>query len=157
MNPTPAVALMKAIAERNREAIELMVSAIAWANEPIAPMVGNPDLFAHYNIQMEKTRINTAGYSNCGPVRPPYQDFPEEYADQARECGQRWPESAPTIPAISPSQTGRGNRRLLARRKRPALAAEARLPKTQKPDTGQYRAALCKTLRKFGSFGSNHC
>ena len=90
MNPTPAVALMQAIAERNREAIDLIVSAIAWANEPIAPMVGNPNLFAHYNIQMEKTRINTADYSNCGPVRPPYQDFPAEYADQARECGQRW-------------------------------------------------------------------
>ncbi len=90
MNPTPAVALMQAIAERNQPAIDLLVKAIGWANEPIAPMVGDPDLFAHYNIQMEKTRINAAGYSQCGPVRPPYQNFPEEYAAQARECGQRW-------------------------------------------------------------------
>lgn len=90
MNPTPAVALMQAIAERNQPAIDMLVAAIGWANEPIAPMVANPDLFAHYNIQMEKTRINAAGYSRCGPVRPPYQDFPEEYAEQARECGRRW-------------------------------------------------------------------
>lgn len=92
MNPTPAVEIMKAIADRNQEAINLLAKAIAWANEPIAPMVQNPELFAHYNIQMEKTRINAAGYSHCGPVRPPYQDFPEEYASQARECGQRWAE-----------------------------------------------------------------
>ncbi len=90
MNPTPAVALMQAIATRNQDAIDLMVEAIAWANEPIGSMVANPELFAHYNIQMEKTRINAAGYSNSGPVRPPYQDFPEEFASQARECGRRW-------------------------------------------------------------------
>ena len=33
-----------------------------------------------------------AGYSDCGPVRPPYQDFPEEHAAAARECGHRWAE-----------------------------------------------------------------
>ena len=90
MDPTPAVALMTAIEARNEEAISTMVAAIAWANEPIQAMVANPELFAHYNIQMEKTRINEAGYSTCGPVRPPYQDFPEEHAAAARECGQRW-------------------------------------------------------------------
>lgn len=90
MNPTPAVALMQAIAERNQDAIDMMAEAIAWANEPIVPMVHDPELFAHYNIQMEKTRINAAGYSNCGPVRPPYQDYPEEHAANARECGRRW-------------------------------------------------------------------
>jgi hypothetical protein len=90
MNPTPAVALMKAIESKNQDAINTIVAAIAWANEPIIPMIENADLFAQYNIQMEKTRINTAGYSNSGPVRPPYQDFPEEYAASARECGQRW-------------------------------------------------------------------
>ena len=90
MNPTPAVALMKAIESKNQEAINTIVAAIAWANEPIISMVENPELFAQYNIQMEKTRINAAGYSKCGPVRPPYQDFPEEYAASARECGQRW-------------------------------------------------------------------
>jgi trans-o-hydroxybenzylidenepyruvate hydratase-aldolase len=90
MNPTPAVALMQAIEANNQEAINTLVAAIAWANEPILPMVENPELFAHYNIQLEKTRINAAGYSNCGPVRPPYQDFPEEFAAAARKCGERW-------------------------------------------------------------------
>jgi trans-o-hydroxybenzylidenepyruvate hydratase-aldolase len=90
MNPAPAVALMKAIAENNQAGINAMAAAIAWANEPIMPLVANPEVFAQYNIQMEKTRINAAGYSNCGPTRPPYQDFPEEFAANARECGRRW-------------------------------------------------------------------
>jgi len=90
MNPVPSVALMKAIEAGNQEAIKTLVSAIAWANEPIMPLISQPELFAHYNIQMEKTRINAAGYSYCGPVRPPYHDFPEEHAESARECGRRW-------------------------------------------------------------------
>lgn len=92
MNPAPAVALIQAISQKNSAAIERIAAAIAWANEPIIPMVENPELFSHYNIQMEKTRINAAGYSDCGPVRPPYQDFPEEHAAAARECGRRWAE-----------------------------------------------------------------
>jgi trans-o-hydroxybenzylidenepyruvate hydratase-aldolase len=90
MNPLPAVALMKAIESGNRSAVNTLVAAIAWANEPIVAMVENADLFAQYNIQVEKTRINEAGYMNCGPTRPPYQDFPDEYAAPARECGRRW-------------------------------------------------------------------
>jgi trans-o-hydroxybenzylidenepyruvate hydratase-aldolase len=90
MNPLPAVALMEAIKAGNQPAIDTLVAAIAWANEPIIPIVDNPELFAQYNIQLEKTRINAAGYSKCGPVRPPYQDFPEEHASPARECGKRW-------------------------------------------------------------------
>ena len=90
MNPLPAVALMQALEQGNQVAIDTLVAAIAWATAPIEPMVSNPELFAQYNIQMEKTRINAAGYSQCGPVRPPYGDFPEEYAAPARECGKRW-------------------------------------------------------------------
>ncbi|MDF0546388.1 dihydrodipicolinate synthase family protein [Sphingobium sp. H39-3-25] len=90
MNPAPAVALMNAIGQRDQAAIDRIVRAIGWANEPILPLVSNAELFASYNIQMEKTRINAAGYSECGPIRPPYLDFPEEHAEAARQCGRRW-------------------------------------------------------------------
>ncbi|MBV8157036.1 MAG: dihydrodipicolinate synthase family protein [Dyella sp.] len=92
MNPLPAVALMQAIEARNDEAIRTLVAAIAWANAPLQPMFGNPELFAQFNIQVEKARINAAGYSRCGPTRPPYQDLPEEHAAPARECARRWAE-----------------------------------------------------------------
>jgi hypothetical protein len=90
MNPVPAVALMQAIEGKNEPAIDTLAAAISWANEPLAPIFGNAELFAHYNIQVEKARINAAGYANVGPVRPPYQDLPEELAAPSRECGRRW-------------------------------------------------------------------
>ncbi len=90
MNPKPAIALMEALQSGNAEATRDLVAAIAWANQPVEHIFNKPELFAHYNIQLEKTRINAAGYIQCGPTRPPYADFPEPYASQARECGQRW-------------------------------------------------------------------
>jgi dihydrodipicolinate synthase/N-acetylneuraminate lyase len=90
MDPAPCVALMRAIAIGDGATTKDLVAAIAWANEPITPLVSNPELFASYNIQMEKTRINAAGYSSCGPTRPPYQDFPENHAADARTCAARW-------------------------------------------------------------------
>lgn len=90
MNPAPSLALMSAIKSGDLTAIGDIAGAIAWANEPIASLVSNAELFASYNIQMEKTRINAAGYSVTGPVRPPYQDFPEDYAADARACAARW-------------------------------------------------------------------
>ena len=47
-------------------------------------------MFASYNIQLERIRIDAAGYCKAGPVRPPYDVMPAEFAEQARECGRRW-------------------------------------------------------------------
>lgn len=90
MGPLPSIALMKALKAGDAAATKTLVDAIAWANDPIMPLVLKPELFASYNIQVEKTRINASGYSNAGPTRPPYQDFPEEYAAPSREAGRRW-------------------------------------------------------------------
>ncbi|MDB5750033.1 MAG: hypothetical protein JWP65_454 [Ramlibacter sp.] len=90
MNPLPSVELMRAITTGDTAAARDWVEAIGWANAPIMPLVAQPEVFAQYNIQVEKTRINEAGYSRCGPVRPPYQHFPEEYAAYSRDAGQRW-------------------------------------------------------------------
>ena len=42
------------------------------------------------DIASVQTRIAEAGYSVPGPCRPPYDVFPEEYAEASRECGRRW-------------------------------------------------------------------
>ncbi len=90
MNPLPSILLMKALESGDKVAIEEVSAAIAWTNQPIMPLVEKPEIFAQYNIQLEKTRINSAGYSTCGPVRPPYNEFPEDYKNAAVECGRRW-------------------------------------------------------------------
>jgi len=45
--------------------------------------------FSLYNIALEKERMNTAGWMNAGPVRPPYHITPEAYLEGARESGRR--------------------------------------------------------------------
>lgn len=90
MGPLPVIAMMDAILNNKQEAIKELDAAIAWANEPIKPLVENPEAFASFNIQIEKTRINEAGYSRCGPIRPPYDYLPAEYDTASRECGRRW-------------------------------------------------------------------
>ena len=63
---------------------------LAWANEPIQVLAEQPEAFAQYNIQLEKVRINAAGYCKAGPTRPPYDSFPQDYTDAANESARRW-------------------------------------------------------------------
>ena len=90
MGPAPAIALMNAIRAKDGNRVEQISKELLWANEPLELIFSAPEIFASYNIQVEKVRINAAGYSKCGPCRPPYNHIPEEYAVAARECGQRW-------------------------------------------------------------------
>ncbi|WP_433365517.1 dihydrodipicolinate synthase family protein [Streptosporangium sp. CA-115845] len=53
---------------------------------------GSFALFSRYNIQLEKIRINAAGYIKAGPCRPPYAHCPEEYAEGARASARRFAE-----------------------------------------------------------------
>jgi len=48
--------------------------------------------FSRYNIQLEKERINAAGWMNAGPCRPPYTTAPESYLAGARLAGTGWAE-----------------------------------------------------------------
>jgi 4-(2-carboxyphenyl)-2-oxobut-3-enoate aldolase len=50
---------------------------------------GSFELFSQYNVQLEKIRINEAGYINAGPSRPPYVSCPPAYAEGAAESGRR--------------------------------------------------------------------
>lgn len=90
MGPAPAVAMVRAIVANDAAAIESVSREIAYANEPIVPILRDPAVFASYNIQVEKVRIKAAGYCDPGPIRPPYDVIPEQYAAASRECGIRW-------------------------------------------------------------------
>jgi dihydrodipicolinate synthase/N-acetylneuraminate lyase len=101
MGPSPAIALMEAILAQDQERIDSIAADLAWANEPLKPIFENPDIFASYNIQVEKVRINEAGYCRCGPIRPPYDVMPPDYEAAARECGRRWTTLRQKYPSAS--------------------------------------------------------
>lgn len=90
MDPTPALAIMDAVKRRDEATIKALADAIAWANGPVDAIIKDPEVFAKFNIQVEKTRIGAAGYCKPGPCRPPYDDLPEEFRKAAEECGRRW-------------------------------------------------------------------
>jgi dihydrodipicolinate synthase/N-acetylneuraminate lyase len=90
MGPEPAMALMRAIAAGEIDRAKAIAKDLAWAGSAMEGVTQKPELFASLNIQMEKIRIDTAGYTKTGPIRPPYQIIPDEYAAMARENGERW-------------------------------------------------------------------
>lgn len=105
MGPEPAALVIDAALQGDAARVKALDAEIAWSNEPIMDLLAQPDIFASYNIQIEKIRIATAGYCRPGPIRSPYNSIPEEYAEAARECGRRWIElrkrlgSAPAVAA----------------------------------------------------------
>jgi len=48
--------------------------------------------FSRYNIQLEKARINAAGWMKAGPCRPPYLSAPADYLEGAAKSGTGWAE-----------------------------------------------------------------
>ena len=90
MGPQPVRRVVEAVTAGDPAEIGRRADDIAWAHEPIEPILADPEVFASYNIQVEKARMDEAGYCQPGPVRPPYADIPEQYEAAARECGRRW-------------------------------------------------------------------
>lgn len=98
MGPQPCVALMDAIDAKDFDRAAEITKEIAWANETLVP--GSIEEFGKFNLQLEKIRFNEAGYCNAGPIRPPYDVVPAEYAEGARECGRRWAQIAKRYPSV---------------------------------------------------------
>ena len=86
MGPEPVVALMDALNAGNEGRMGEIVQAMHHLPNPILDITQ----FASYNVQVEKTRCNAAGYVNAGPLRPPYTDLPEDWRANAEANGQAW-------------------------------------------------------------------
>jgi len=90
VGPQPAVALMKALAVGDSQQAKAVAEDIAWALKPHHVITGSQDIFASYNIQLEKISMGASGYCKPGPIRPPYNVMPDEFARAAAETGQRF-------------------------------------------------------------------
>jgi hypothetical protein len=91
MGPQPSIAVIAAALRNEGVALAAMAAEIAWANEPLAGILQNPDIFAQLNIQLEKIRIAAAGYCRPGPTRSPYD-----------ECRPTMPKRAVSADAAGP-------------------------------------------------------
>jgi dihydrodipicolinate synthase/N-acetylneuraminate lyase len=90
VGPQVAIALMSALAAKDAERAKAVAADIAWANEPHHAITGSQEVFASYNIQLEKVLMAASGYCKTGPIRPPYDYIPDDYRKAATEGGQRY-------------------------------------------------------------------
>ena len=90
MGPGPALGILEAVRAHDLAAIDRWATEIAWVHEPIRDVVADPRLFASFNIQIEKARMDEVGYCRPGPCRPPYAELPAALDAAARACGRRW-------------------------------------------------------------------
>jgi trans-o-hydroxybenzylidenepyruvate hydratase-aldolase len=89
VGPQPANALLTAIASDDGQTAVAVAKDIEWCNEPVNHITGDPEVFASYNIQLERLKIEASEYCSPGPIRPPYDVIPADYAEAAREWGRR--------------------------------------------------------------------
>jgi len=90
VGPQVGLALMKALAARDAQQAKAVADDIAWANEPHHAITGSQEVFASYNIQMEKILMGASRYCKPGPIRPPYNYMPDDFVKAATEGGQRF-------------------------------------------------------------------
>ena len=89
VGPQIGLALMNALAAKDAEQAKAVAEDIAWAIEPHHAITGSQEVFASYNIQMEKILMGASGYCKPGPIRPPYNVMPDDFVKASRESGQR--------------------------------------------------------------------
>lgn len=83
------VALMQAIDAKDWVRAKQISDDIHWAGETTRPWTEDPQIFAQFNIQINKIREETSGYTHLGPVRPPYHLLPEGFVEACEEAGRR--------------------------------------------------------------------
>jgi dihydrodipicolinate synthase/N-acetylneuraminate lyase len=88
MGPEPWVAFLDAVKAGDDATAQQVLADIEGVPLPI-PDFGD---FDKYNIQLEKARINAAGYTHCGPPRAPYRDLPADWLAGAELNGKAWAE-----------------------------------------------------------------
>ena len=102
MGPEPALAQIRAIQAHDLERARAIAKDLAWTREPIAPISADADLFASYNIQLEKVRIALAGLlqgrSAASALQPSTRPSTTRSSKRTRRAGarsasvtRRWP------------------------------------------------------------------
>ena len=90
MGPEPVLAQMQAQLANDTDGLKAIAADLSWVREPIKEITADAELFAAYNIQLEKIRIQAAGYCKAGPIRPPYNLMPDNLVAKVHEHATRW-------------------------------------------------------------------
>ena len=81
---------MRALLATTQHAMKKIAADLAWAREPIAPITSDAELFATYNIQIEKTRIAAGGLLQGGTAAPALSRHARGISPGVAEHARRW-------------------------------------------------------------------
>lgn len=108
MGPHPGIALMNAITSGDMERAKQISDELHWSGDPIRPFTSSVDVFAQFNIQIEKVRMNASGYVKAGAMRPPYNYMPSDMEEASKENGRRHAELEKKYAAMMAPAMGGG-------------------------------------------------
>jgi trans-o-hydroxybenzylidenepyruvate hydratase-aldolase len=91
--PAPVVALRDLISQAKQDGD--WAAALALTDKMAAALLpviayGDWEQFQMYNVALEKTRMDEAGWMKAGPNRPPYHIVPERITEFGRIAGREW-------------------------------------------------------------------
>lgn len=89
--PAPVIELRDRVARADWVGAKQVTNELMATYQHLIPR-GDFNEFSLYNIQLEKARMDAAGWMRAGPNRPPYTFTPPAYLDGARKAGEMWAE-----------------------------------------------------------------
>lgn len=108
MGPGPVLELRDALQQGRTDDARWLTERLRWAHEPFLVGQDFPE-FAKYNVQLEKIRVNGAGYIHVGKSRRPYIDdlVPAEHVKTTEEHVDRYKQIRDEIEARFGARAGR--------------------------------------------------
>lgn len=89
LGPEPLVALLEAIRAGEPAAVQAIIDDFRkvppYVPEGSMAKRDHTDLFAQYNTQVAKWRLDVSGLIKAGPPRPPYTDLPDDWKRQVAD------------------------------------------------------------------------
>lgn len=89
--PAPVLALRDRVAAGDWAGAKTISDELMATYQHLIPR-GDFNEFSLYNIQLEKARMDAAGWMKAGPNRPPYTFTPPAYLEGAAKAGAMWKE-----------------------------------------------------------------
>ena len=89
--PAPVLELRDRVARADWSGARQITNELMATYQHLIPR-GDFNEFSLYNIQLEKARMDAAGWMKAGPNRPPYTFTPQAYLEGAHKAGAMWAE-----------------------------------------------------------------
>jgi trans-o-hydroxybenzylidenepyruvate hydratase-aldolase len=90
MGPEPVLKLYQSIKKRDWETAKYITNECMQIYENFFERMGGFHVFMKYQVNAMHECVNTAGYAQTGPARPPFTHIPEYVLKACRAHAEDW-------------------------------------------------------------------